>query len=139
MVNVARTGNRPVSFNRNFKTPEMQAIEQVNINLQQRLTSCQDDKRLKEGEGGEGQETCSQAADIASGVLSATLSVSPDEVCIAELANGERTVFLSSRPQIATTKPQEDSGPTCIQSFALNGVERFFYRVVLFRKTHELS
>ena len=68
-----------------------------------------------------------RAGERASGLeRPSSRSIRPDELGIAEAADGVGTVGLASRPQVASSEPTEDGRPTCMGSLTLERVEDLF-------------
>ncbi|MNR56011.1 hypothetical protein D3C85_1764980 [compost metagenome] len=68
--------------------------------------------------------------------LAAAVAVHPDEIRVAEGANGGRPVPLQPAPQIAAGEAQEDGGPPSLSALALHRQEDFLGRIGHARAAH---
>ena len=111
-----------VGLDRDLETLRMERIDQIGIDLQQRLAAGQHDEASARAcgrpMGSDGRrQRLGRREPAAAGAVGA------DEIGIAEAADGARPVFLAAAPQVAARKPAEHRRPPGLAALALQRVE----------------
>src|SRR5262249_4261532 len=100
----------------------MQRIDRCFVELQERFTARAHHEAVLSG--GRRPRVFDCLSEVVRGPkLTATFSVSSDEICVAELADRTVTILLQARPQVAPGEAAEDGRTACVAPFALQGVE----------------
>ncbi len=122
-------GNRTVALHTDFETGCMQRVDRGLIELQQRLTASAND--IGPTASTLTRPYCGYRTRKIAGrfKLAAAGPICTHKLGIAELAGRFGTVFLTSRPEIATCESQKDRGTPSMCALALQRVIHFLDRI----------
>lgn len=127
-VDACGDGEGAVGFYCDFEAAFLHSCDQGLVQLKKGFAAGADYIRFTAA----GPEALHQVRALVLGVAPAVGAVGTDKIRVTKLTDGSVAVFFAAAPEVAAGEAQEHGGAAGLGTFALEGVEGFFYFIISF-------